>query len=152
MSCTVLTINWEKEHLPAILQAWYPGEKAGQALSEILWGEISPSGKLPLTFCKSSGDLPPFNDYDISKGRTYQYSTAEPLFEFGYGLSYTKFAYADLQLSQPVYADGETLKLNFALKNTGSMDGDEVAQVYVKSVDSKIKMPLKQLKGFKRVS
>ena len=67
--------------------------------------------------------MPPFNDYDISKGRTYQYSTAEPLFEFGYGLSYTKFAYADLKLSKPVYSEGETLKLNFALKNTGSWTG-----------------------------
>jgi len=152
MSDTVLTINWEQAHLPAILEAWYPGEKAGQVLSEVLWGEISPSGKLPLTFCKSPDDLPPFNDYDISKGRTYQYSTAESLFDFGYGLSYTKFAYTDLKLSKTVYAEGETLKLDFALKNAGSMDGDEVAQVYVKSVDSKIKMPLKQLKGFKRVT
>jgi beta-glucosidase len=152
LSDTVLTINWEKEHLPAILEAWYPGEKAGQVLAEILWGDISPSGKLPLTFCQSSDDLPAFNDYDISNGRTYQYSTAKPLFEFGYGLSYTQFVYADLKLSKPVYAEGDTLILNFALKNVGAMDGDEVAQIYVKSVNSKVKMPLKQLKGFKRIS
>ncbi|AUP78118.1 beta-glucosidase [Flavivirga eckloniae] len=154
MNSTALTINWENKNIPAILEAWYPGEKTGTALADILWGKISPSGKLPMTFCNSVDDLPPFDDYDVTNGRTYMYAKAEPLFEFGYGLSYTTFAYSNLKLNKKSYAKNKTIKLSFDVKNTGDFNADEIAQVYIKPVNVKpsIKLPIKQLKGFKRTS
>lgn len=145
-----IALNWEDENLPAILYAWYPGEQGGNAVAEALFGEYNPGGRLPLTFYRSMDDLPAFDDYALTngKGRTYQYFTGTPLYEFGYGLSYTKFKYSDLKVS----TTGSGVDVTFKLSNTGKRDGDEVAQVYVKYPDTGTYMPVKQLRGFDRVS
>lgn len=143
-----LAVNWMDEHIPAIVNAWYPGESGGKAVAEVLFGDYNPGGRLPLTYYKSLDELPPFDDYDITKGRTYKYFQGEVLYPFGYGLSYTSFKYSNLQVT-----DGEgEVNVSFQLKNIGKYTGDEVAQVYVKLPERDEIMPLKELKGFKRVS
>lgn len=142
-----LAIDWINDSIPAILDAWYPGEQGGNAVAAVLFGDANPAGRLPLTFYAKMDDLLPFHDYDVSKGRTYQYFKGKPLYPFGYGMSYTSFRYRNLQLT----TTDQTLTVSFDLKNTGKMDGDEVTQVYVKMPESGIALPIKQLKGFKRV-
>jgi len=142
-----LAINWMDENIPAIVNAWYPGEQGGTAVAEVLFGDYNPAGRLPLTYYNSLDELPDFGDYDITKGRTYQYFTGKPLYPFGYGLSYTNFQYRNLN----VVESGENVNVSFDLKNTGKMNGAEVAQVYVKLPDLGIVMPIKELKGFQRV-
>ena len=141
-----LAINWMQEHIPAIVNAWYPGEQGGTAVAEVLFGDYNPAGRLPLTYYNSLDELPPFDDYDVTKGRTYQYFAGKPLYPFGYGLSYTSFAYKNLSLKN----DGQTVDVSFELKNNGKRDGQEVAQVYVKFPEVGVTLPLKQLKGFQR--
>lgn len=141
-----LAINWINDHIPAIVNAWYPGEQGGTAVAEVLFGDYNPAGRLPLTYYNSISELPPFDDYDITKGRTYQYFTGKPLYPFGYGLSYTSFVYDNLK----VIDSGDKLNVNFRIKNTGKRDGYEVAQLYVKFPEQDIVTPLKQLKGFKK--
>lgn len=143
-----MAINWENDNLPAIVNAWYPGESGGKAVAEVLFGDYNPAGRLPLTFYKSIDQLPDFGDYDISKGRTYQYFKGNVLYPFGYGLSYTSFKYSNLRISD----NAEEVDVKFQLKNTGKRNGDEVAQVYVKLPNRDEVMPLKELKGFERVS
>ena len=143
-----LAINWMNEHVPAIVNAWYPGESGGKAVAEVLFGDYNPGGRLPLTYYRSLDELPPFDDYDITKGRTYKYFKGDVLYPFGYGLSYTSFKYSNLQV-----ADGEEeVSVSFQLKNTGKYAGDEVAQIYVKLPEREEMMPVKELKGFERVS
>ena len=124
-----------------------PGEQGGTAVADVLFGDYNPAGRLPLTFYKSMDDLLPFNDYDVAKGRTYQYFKGKVLYPFGYGLSYTNFQYSSLAISN----SKEVLDVNFQIKNLGKKDGDEVAQVYVKLPQATIPMPIKQLKGFQRI-
>lgn len=143
-----MALNWEEEHLPAIVDAWYGGEFGGTAIADVLFGDYNPAGRLPLTFYKGMEQLPPFNDYDLAKGRTYKYFTGEPLYPFGYGLSYTTFEYSGLKVSPCA----EGLDVAFTLTNTGQRAGDEVAQVYVRLKDYESEAPLKELKGFERVS
>ncbi len=145
-----LAINWIDEHIPAILDAWYPGEQGGNAVAEALFGDYNPGGRLPLTFYRSMDDLPAFDDYSLTDGpgRTYQYFTGKPLYEFGYGLSYTTFRYSNLKTQ---VAD-DAVHVSFDVTNTGKRDGDEVAQVYVHYPETGTYMPIKQLKGFERVS
>jgi len=141
-----LAVNWMEDHLPAIVNAWYPGEQGGTAVAEVLFGKYNPGGRLPLTYYNSLDELPAFDDYDIAKGRTYQYFTGKPLYPFGYGLSYTSFKY-----SKPEIQDkGDEVLVSFYVKNTGKYDGDEVSQVYVKLPDVGIVAPIKELKGFQR--
>jgi len=143
-----LAINWEDENLPAIVEAWYGGEFGGAAIADVLLGDYNPAGRLPLTFYKSMEQLPAFDDYDITKGRTYKYFEGEPLYEFGYGLSYTSFEYSKLKLKM----GKDALRVKFNVKNTGEREGDEVAQVYVKLGEYEAAVsPIKELKGFKRV-
>jgi len=143
-----LAVNWMDEHIPAIINAWYPGESGGKAVAEVLFGDYNPGGRLPLTYYRGLDQLPPFDDYDITKGRTYKYFKGNVLYPFGYGLSYTSFKYSNLQV-----VDGEeTVNVSFQLKNTGKYMGDEVPQVYVKLPGRDEVMPLKELKGFERVS
>ncbi|KAA5437739.1 beta-glucosidase, partial [Bacteroides cellulosilyticus] len=143
-----LAINWMDEHIPAIVNAWYPGESGGKAVAEVLFGDYNPGGRLPLTYYRSLDELPPFDDYDITKGRTYKYFKGDVLYPFGYGLSYTTFKYSNLQV-----ADGEEeINVSFQLKNSGKYAGDEVAQVYVKLPERDEVMPIKELKGFERVT
>ena len=134
------------ENVPAILNAWYPGEQGGNAVAEVLFGDYNPGGRLPLTYYNSLDEIPAFDNYSV-KGRTYQYFEGQPLYEFGYGLSYTKFRYK----GKGVNVEQDTVKVNFEVSNTGKYDGDEVAQVYVKYPETGTYMPLKQLHGFKRV-
>jgi beta-glucosidase len=132
----------------AVVLAWYPGEQGGNALADILFGDVNPSGRLPITFYRSVADLPAFEDYSM-KGRTYRYFNGKPLYPFGYGLSYTMFAYADISTSKPQYKADETIQLSCTVANTGSRDGHEVVQVYVK--DSKVDGPHKALKGIQKI-
>ncbi|MDR2844451.1 MAG: glycoside hydrolase family 3 C-terminal domain-containing protein [Candidatus Symbiothrix sp.] len=142
-----LAINWINENIPAIVNAWYPGEQGGTAIAEVLFGDYNPAGRLPLTYYNSLDELPPFDDYDIAKGRTYQYFTGKPLYPFGYGLSYSTFEYKNLEVKE----EGKNFRVSFLVKNTGKIDGEEVSQVYVKLPEINIPLPIKTLKGFKRV-
>ena len=145
-----IAINWIDEHVPAILDAWYPGEQGGNAVAEALFGDYNPGGRLPLTFYRSMDDLPAFDDYSLTPGpgRTYQYFTGTPLYEFGYGLSYTTFRYSNLKTQDT----GDEVQVSFDVANTGKRDGDEVAQVYVHYPETGTYMPIKQLRGFERVT
>ena len=137
----------------AIVETWYDGELGGKALADVLFGDVNPGGKLPETFYASTKELPPMSDYDlINQPRTYMYFEKPVLYPFGYGLSYTQFKYSNLKLnSDKIKEDGE-VELQFAIKNTGKMKGDEVAQVYVHSMDANIKVPINQLKRFQRIT
>ena len=139
-----LAINWMEENIPAIVNAWYPGEQGGTAVAEVLFGDYNPAGRLPLTYYKGLDELPPFDDYDITKGRTYQYFEGDCLYPFGYGLSYTKYAYNNLKVEDK----GDELLVSFRVKNVGKRAGDEVSQLYVKTPE--VGGPIKQLKGFSR--
>jgi beta-glucosidase len=153
-SGSAMALPWEKDHLPAIVQAWYPGEEGGTAVAQLLFGEINPAGRLPVTFYSSTADLPPFTDYSM-KNRTYRYFTGKPLFAFGQGLSYTTFMYSDLKTTAPSVARGGTIKLSFTVTNTGSRDGDEVAQIYASHAShgsgTRSNAPRQSLCGFRRV-
>lgn len=143
LSGSALAVNWADEHIPAILQGWYPGAEGGRAIAEILFGERCPEGKLPVTFYRSCEELPDFEDYNM-KGRTYRYMTGEALYPFGYGLSYTRFAYGKAEAdSYQVTEKGVTIRV--AVKNTGSMAGGETVQAYVKI--ERDGTPNAQLKG-----
>lgn len=140
----------ESEKCEAILQAWYPGESGGQAVADVLFGDYNPAGRLPVTFYKSVNQLPSFDDYGFA-GRTYMYMTQEPLFPFGFGLSYTTFDYAKAELQKTTIKKGESAKLSLTICNTGKMSGDEVAQVYIKR-NNDTDGPSKMLRYFKRVN
>ena len=135
------------KHLPVIVNAWYPGEQGGTAVAEVLFGDYNPAGRLPLTYYKFLEELPPFDDYDITKGRTYQYFKKDVLYPFGYGLSYTTFKYSNLEVTDA----GKTVNVSFTLKNTGKRAGDEVAQVKLPEVAGGMQA-IKQLKGFRRIA
>ena len=141
-----LSILWEDKNIPAIVNAWYPGQEGGTAVAEVLFGKYNPAGRLPITFYNRIEDLPPFDDYDITK-RTYKYFEGDVLYPFGHGLSYSSFRYSGLDVEDK----GETVDVSFTLKNTGRYDGDEVAQVYVRLPEYEGKAPIKELRGFKRV-
>ncbi|HUZ06448.1 MAG TPA: glycoside hydrolase family 3 C-terminal domain-containing protein, partial [Candidatus Paceibacterota bacterium] len=142
---------WEAENLPAILQAWYPGEEGGRAVGEILFGDVNPSGHLTVTFYRATTDLPAFTNYAMAD-RTYRYYEGQPLYAFGHGMSYTTFDFKRGKLeSKKIPADG-TAKVTFTIKNSGKVDGDEVAQVYFRHVNSAVPQPKLALCGFTRVS
>jgi beta-glucosidase len=145
-----IAMPWAATNLPAILQAWYPGEQGGRAVADVLFGDVNPAGRLPVTFYRSTGDLPAFEDYSMSN-RTYRYFGGQPLFAFGHGLSYTQFRYSDPKLNGTNFAAGDTIKLTFALLNAGACDGDEVAQVYFRHVKSARPRPQLALCGFARI-
>lgn len=140
----------ELDKCDAILQAWYPGQQGGRAVAEVLFGEYNPAGRLPVTFYKNVNQLPDFENYDMA-GRTYRYMEDAPLFAFGYGLSYTKFEYGDIKISANSFKSGDKLKINVAVNNVGSIDGDEVVQLYLRKVGDN-GGPIKTLRSFKRVN
>ncbi|MEO5581227.1 MAG: glycoside hydrolase family 3 C-terminal domain-containing protein, partial [Saprospiraceae bacterium] len=146
---SALAINWEKDHIPAILEAWYPGQASGTAIADVLFGDYNPGGRLPVTFYKSEKDLPPFEQYAITT-QTYRYFKGEPLYPFGYGLSYTSFKYDQLFLDSVIEKNTPS-KLSVQVTNTGKMDGDEVIQVYVKNLMNIPNQPIHSLKSFHRV-
>jgi beta-glucosidase len=149
-SGSAMAMPWEAEHLPAIVQAWYPGEEGGTAVAEVLFGDVNPAGRLPVTFYRSTGDLPAFDNYSMSN-RTYRYFSGKPLFAFGHGLSYTHFDYHEPKLDSANVDAGGKVILTFELANTGKADGDEVAQVYFRHVHSAVPQPRLALCGFQRV-
>jgi beta-glucosidase len=150
-SGSAIALPWEAEHLPAILQVWYPGEEGGRAAGEVLFGEVNPSGHLPVTFYRATADLPSFTDYSMSN-RTYRYFSGKPLYAFGHGLSYTRFAFKSGKLESKIVPASGTVKVMFTLKNTGKRDGDDVAQVYFHHVNSSVPQAKLALCGFTRVS
>lgn len=146
---SALAINWENDHVPAILEAWYPGQAAGTAIADVLFGDFNPSGKLPVTFYKSVNDLPSFTDYHMTN-QTYRFFKGEPLYAFGHGLSYSTFEFSDLELPQNLKA-GSNAAIKVTVKNTGKMDGDEVVQLYVANKNRPADGPIKNLAAFKRI-
>lgn len=147
-----LGINWINDHIPAVVNAWYPGEQGGNAIAEVLFGDYNPAGRLPLTFYKKTTDLPAFNDYDVTKGRTYMYFKGEPLYPFGYGLSYTKFDYSSVQASSTELKQRQPVEIKVDVQNSGKVPGDEVAQLYVrKKYTTDSKQPIMKLCDFKRI-
>ncbi len=152
MSGSALAID-DAASVPAILECWYPGQAGGTAIAGILFGDVNPSGRLPVTFYRSVRDLPAFEDYAM-KGRTYRFFEGDPLFPFGHGLSYTRFGYSGLRLAAGdgrIPRDG-TVDLEVDVANQGARQGDEVVQMYVRAVESRVPRPKKDLRGFSRVS
>ncbi|HEV2206142.1 MAG TPA: glycoside hydrolase family 3 C-terminal domain-containing protein [Candidatus Acidoferrales bacterium] len=149
MNGGALAVNWSAQHLPAIIEAWYPGEEGGTAVAEALAGDFSPAGRLPVTFYTGVAQLPAFEDYSMAN-RTYRYFKGEPLFPFGYGLSYTSFAYRHATVSLPQLAAGSTETVSVDVSNTGSMAGDEVVELYLTHPDVP-GAPLRALEGFQRI-
>jgi len=150
MTGSAIATPWEAENIPAIVNAWYGGQSAGTAVAELLFGDYSPSGRLPVTFYKSDKDLADFNDYNM-ENRTYRYFKGKPLFGFGYGLSYTSFQYQDFKVPANI-PSGKEVNLSVKITNTGKVESDEIAQLYVMHSDATIKSAKKVLKGFQRVS
>lgn len=148
LSGSALAVPWAADHIPAILQAWYPGAEGGHAVADILFGKASPEGKLPVTFYRTSEELPEFTDYSM-KGRTYRYMKQEALYPFGYGLSYTSFELSEVNVLQKDIKRGSSVNITAKLKNTGEMDGAQTVQVYVKA--DKEGTPNPQLKALKKV-
>ncbi len=146
---SALAVNWSNDHIPAIVEAWYPGQAGGQAIADVLFGDYNPGGRLPVTFYKSVNDIPPFEDYNM-KGRTYRYFAGDPLYPFGYGLSYSTFKYDNLQVKDS-YKTGDTVNVSVNIKNTGEMAGDEVAELYVSNLDATVPVSIHSLEGFKRI-
>jgi beta-glucosidase len=152
LSAGPLTVPWLAQHVPALLQAWWPGEEGGHAIADVLFGDVNPAGRLPHTVYASESQVPPANEYDITKGFTYMYVKGAPLFPFGHGLSYTTFRYDGLKLSEyQIAADGK-IEISVDVTNTGQRAGDEVVQLYTHQVASSVKRPAKELRGLQRVA
>jgi len=148
---SALAVNWAAGHVPAIVEAWYPGQAGGEALADVLFGEYNPGGRLPVTFYRSVDDLPPFEDYNM-EGRTYCYFRGEPLYPFGRGLSYTSFEYGSLVVSRQRATAGECVDITLRVVNTGPVAGDEVVLLYVRDKYTGCPRPVKELKGYARVA
>ncbi len=147
-----LSINYIAEHVPAILEGWYLGQEGGTAAANVLFGDVNPGGKLPITFPHSVGDLPDFYNHKPSANRTYAFSTRQPLFPFGYGLSYTTFTFENLRVEPSQIHVGRTAKVSVDISNTGTRNGDQVAQLYIHQKIASVTRPVMQLKGFQRVT
>jgi beta-glucosidase len=147
---SALAVNWANDHVPAILDAWYPGEEGGTAIADVLFGDYNPGGRLPVTFYESVDQLPPFTDYSM-QGRTYRYFKGVPLYPFGFGLSYTRFNYKTLKLSKSSVRAGAELTVSAEVRNSGDHAGDEVVQLYVTHVAASVPVPIRTLGGVKRV-
>jgi len=145
-------VNWVDEHVPAILYVSHAGQELGNAIADVLFGDYSPAGRVNMTWYRSVEQLPDFMDYDIIKGnRTYQYYDGDVLYPFGHGLTYGDFQYSNLQVSEDTLSENEIVMVSVDVENIGSVDSDEVVQLYARAVTSRVKRPLKQLIGFKRL-
>ncbi|MBC8051989.1 MAG: glycoside hydrolase family 3 C-terminal domain-containing protein [Sphingobacteriaceae bacterium] len=145
-------INWAQENVPAILHVTHNSQELGNALADVIFGDVNPGGRLVQTWPKSLKQLPPMMDYDIRNGRTYMYLKEEPLYPFGYGLSYTTFSYSNLRTNTNTLKSNGEILVSIELSNTGAIQGDEVVQLYVKHISSKVLRPIKELKAFRRVT
>ncbi|SPE50525.1 conserved exported hypothetical protein [Verrucomicrobia bacterium] len=151
MSAGPLTVPWIAQNIRAILQAWWPGEEGGHAIADVLLGLANPAGRLPHTVYRAEAQVPPMDEYDITKGFTYMYVNGAPLFPFGHGLSYTAFQYSKLKVSpDKIKADGQT-HISAEIANPGLRAGDEVVQIYFREIASSVKRPAKELRGFQRI-
>src|SRR6266568_496668 len=146
-----LSINYIKEHVPAILEGWYLGEQGGTAAANVIFGDVNPGGKLPITFPTSVGQLPDFYNYKPSRNRSYLLNGREPLFPFGYGLNYTTFKFENLHVEPMTILPGGTARVSVDMTNTGSREGDEVPQMYIHQQIASVTRPVMELRGFKRV-
>lgn len=146
---SAIAVDWAQAKLPAILVAWYPGQRGGNAVADVLFGDANPAGRLPVTFYKESEKLPPFDDYSM-QGRTYRYFEGTPLYAFGHGLSYTRFEYSDLKLDRATAAPNDVVKISLKVKNTGARAGDEVVQLYLHPLDPKRPRAARELRGAER--
>jgi beta-glucosidase len=150
LSGSALAMNWADAHVPAIVQAWYPGEEGGAAIADVLFGDYNPAGRLPVTFYKSVEQLPPFENYAMD-GRTYRFFKGQPLYPFGHGLSYTRFRYSDLKVPAGGMSAMGPFKVSAMVENTGKLAGDEVVQLYVTDVAASVRVPLRSLAGVQRL-
>jgi len=149
LSGSALAITWADQHVPAIVQAWYPGAEGGKAVASLLFGDFSPSGRLPVTFYRTTEELPDFHDYAM-KNRTYRYMDKEALYPFGYGLSFTSFAYGALNL--PAQSSmGENIECGITVKNTGAIEAIEIVQIYTKDIEASVTVPHCQLRKIKKI-
>jgi len=153
LSGGAIALDDEILKVPVIIEAWYPGQSGGTAVADVIFGDYNPAGRLPVTFYKSTSQLPPYEDYNM-ENRTYKYFTDRPLFPFGFGLSYTTFEYENLRISSKKFNPSKETKLlvSVDIKNTGPVKGDEVAQLYIKDLESSVVQPLKRLREFKRIT
>jgi beta-glucosidase len=149
LSGSAVAFNWEAENLPAIIQAWYPGQAGGTAIADVIFGDYNPAGRLPVTFYKSIDQISAFDNYDM-QGKTYRYFSDVPLYEFGYGLSYTTFVY-QIEKTPEAVTSGATAEISVKVTNTGKYDGDEVVQLYVSLPSGQYRVPVRSLEGFKRI-
>jgi len=148
-----LSIRWAAEHIPAIVQAWNCGERGGEAVADVLFGDYNPSGRLPITVPRHSGQLPMYYNYMASKARhRYVDMPITPLWEFGYGLSYTKFEYVNLNLSSKEIGTRGSVEVSAEISNVGARAGEEVVQLYINDVVSSVTRPVKELKGFQKIA
>jgi len=152
MSAGPLTVPWIAKHSAAMLQAWWLGEEGGNAIADVIFGQANPAGRLPYTVYASESQVPPQDEYDISKGLTYMYVKGEPLFSFGHGLSYSEFKYSDLRVSPDKFSATNTVTVTIDVKNTSRRAGDEVVQLYTRAIAPSVTRPAKELRGFQRVS
>jgi beta-glucosidase len=148
---SALAIDWAQQHLPAILVAWYPGQRGGTAVADVLFGDVSPSGRLPVTFYKASEKLPPFDDYTM-QGRTYRYFGGQALYPFGHGLSYSRFEYSGLKVDRSKVEANGKVTASLTVRNAGKRAADELVQLYVRAMDSKAARARKDLRGVTRVT
>lgn len=146
---SALSIEWESQHIPAILNAWYGGQAGGMAVADVLFGDYNPAGRLPITFYRSDDDLPPFTDYAM-EGRTYRYFKGKALYPFGFGLSYTTFEYKNMTVNGS-FSTSDSLVVEADITNTGRREGEEVAQLYLTHLDKYSYLPIRSLKGFERI-
>jgi beta-glucosidase len=146
---SALSVNWANENVQAIVEAWYPGQAAGEAIADVIFGDYNPGGRLPMTFYHSVDQLPPFEDYAM-KGRTYRYFEGEPLYPFGFGLSYSRFKYSNLLVPKTVQA-GKDVAVSIEVENAGKMAGDEVVELYLSDIEASAPVPIRALKGFQRI-
>jgi beta-glucosidase len=150
MTGSAMAVTWADEHAAAIVQAWYPGAQGGRAIASLIFGDYSPSGRLPVTFYRTDEDLPDFKNYAM-ENRTYRFFKGEPLYPFGYGLSYTRFEYSKPVLAKNTIAAGSDLEVRTTVKNVGKVESDEIVQMYLKDVEASVRVPNWQLAGFRRV-
>ncbi|WP_281987710.1 glycoside hydrolase family 3 protein [Aquimarina aggregata] len=150
MNGSALAVNWANDHVPAILESWYPGEFGGRAIADVLFGDYNPAGRLPVTFYKSVEDLPDFKSYDMTN-RTYKYFKGEPLYAFGHGLSYTNFTYSNLKVPETVTIS-ENIPVTVQVTNSGDVNGDEVVQLYLSHSKAVNDGPKHSLVGFERIN
>ena len=146
---SAIGVNWAADNTPAIVEAWYPGQAAGSAIADVIFGDYNPAGRLPITFYKSVDQLPPFSDYNMA-GRTYRYFEGEPLFPFGHGLSYSRFEYENLDVPNIVSPENE-FQVSVDVRNTSAVPGEEVVQLYLTDLEASAPVPIRSLQGFTRV-